>query len=867
MDSHETQSPPDYLLKFFRWYCHPDFQEEIEGDLLERYRRYLKDNELKKANRLFFKDVLSLFRPAIIRPLSLPINTHTAMIRHNLLISFRSFARSKTTFFINLIGLSTSLACVLLIFFWVNDELHTDTFHEKDDQLYQVMLNRKTPSGINTRTNTPIPLAESMILSFPEVEYAVNLSAPGESPNGILSYQENQLETKGRFADQNFFEIFSFEVLAGNKKNMLAGSNGIVLSEKTVLNLFQSTDDVLGKTINLERFGNKQAFVLTGIFKDLPSTSTLQFDFLIGMKYFLENDEWAGKWSSTYANTYLLLAKGTNLDLFNDKIKTHLWQKQDNAKKNTIFAQKYSERYLFGTYEAGKIAGGRIEYVRLFSIIAFFILLIACINFVNLSTAQASKKMKEIGVKKTMGARRSTLISQYLSESILLTLISLVVAIILILVLLPQFNQITGKALTFDLKFGEWLILFLIIIVTGLLAGYYPALYLSAFNPLAVLKGKLEKHWGELWLRKGLVVFQFTLSVIFIFGVLVINRQIEYTQEKNLGYDKENLIHFRMQGRFRDYTETFMSEIKNLPGVLNATNLFGGSIVANTNAGSGFEWDSPSSDPEQRFPRLQVGYDFIETLDIDLLEGRSFSESYGDETNKLMINKSAAKLIGGENVVGKLIMDGDVEKEIIGIVDDFHISSFRQEIRPCFMRFAPGNNVIVRLRADNESAVIKELEGLYKEFHPAHAFEFQFINEEYQALYEAENKVAKLALYFTILAIVISCLGLFGLAAFTTAQRRREISIRKVLGATVTQLVSLLSTDFVRMVIVAILIGLPVSYFMAKQWLQSFAYRIELNFWYFAGAAIIVLVISCLTVSSQTLKVATVNPANSLKEN
>ncbi len=868
MNAPRDTRPPRWMLNFFRWYCNRDFQEDIEGDLIERYQRSLNVNGKKKAYWHFLRDVLSLFRPGIIQPLLTIHNPifHLIMFRHNLLITYRSFLRNKVSFFINLTGLSTGLTCILLIFLWVNDELKIDTFHEKDDQLYQVMHNDESPSEIVTGENTPVLLGNSLLNTIPEIEQTACLSALEESPSGILSNEENKIEVKGRYASQSFFEVFSFNLLEGDKKSVLEENTNIVISETTALNLFPSIRDAIGKTIVLNRRGRKFTFIVTGIVEDLPTYSTVQFDFLISMNVLLNTDEWASKWSSTYANTYLILEEGTDIDLFNKKIENFLEHKYENGEVNTLFVQKYSERYLFGEYEMGKVTGGRIEYVRLFSIIGIIILLIACINFMNLSTAQASKKMKEIGVKKAIGAQRQSLIIQFLGESMLITLLSLLVAGILVALLLPQFNFITGKVLSFTFRLNEWIVLFCLVIVTGLTAGSYPALYLSSFKPLTILKGKMKVHGGEIWLRRGLVIFQFSLTVIFIFGVLVINKQIEYTQQKHLGYNKENVIHFQMKGNSRDFSDAFMSELKNLPGVINTTNLNGGSIVANSNSGSGFTWDGPTSNPDENYPRLQVGYDFFETLDIKVLSGRSFSSVYGDESSKLMINEAAVKLIGIENIVGKTIRDGNRVKEIIGVVENFHIHSLHEELRPTFIRFVPGANVMVRIQTGNESMTLKQLETLYKKFHPLYAFNFTFIDEEYQSLYVAERRVAALSMYFTGLAIIISCLGLFGLATFTAEQRKKEISIRKVLGASSTQLVQLLSAGFTNMVILAIVIGLSTSYFLAEHWLQGFAYKIDLQFWYFAGVSILVLFISWMTVSIQTLKVARVNPVKNLKE-
>jgi ABC-type antimicrobial peptide transport system permease subunit len=473
------------------------------------------------------------------------------MFRFQLLFILRNFKKHRSSFAINLIGLSSGLVCVLMIYLWAQDELKMDKFHEKDPLLYQVMENSKDGGGINTSENTPGPLAEALAKEMPEVEYAVNVPEDMDD-NVILSVGDKNIKANGDYASKDFFKVFSFPLLEGDQNKILRDKNSIAISESLAKKIFNTTQNLIGKTIE---FQHEKEFMISGVFKDVPFHSTFRFDYLLPYESFVEKNQWALKWGSHNPNTFLLLKEGTDVANFNKKIEDFL-RKKDQYSDVSLFVRPYSDGYLYGKYENGVQAGGRIEYVELFSLIAVFILLIACINFMNLSTAKASRRLKEVGIKKAVGAGRDSLIIQYMGESLLLTFLSLFVAVVLVFFLLPYFNEITGKSLTLQIEPYFIITLLLIALITGIISGSYPALYLSGFNPIAVLKGKLETSVGELLVRKGLVVFQFTLSVIFIFAVVVVYKQIEFIQNKNLGYSKDNVIYFKNEGKIAEKPET-----------------------------------------------------------------------------------------------------------------------------------------------------------------------------------------------------------------------------------------------------------------------------------------------------------------------
>lgn len=856
--------PPQKALDFLRWFCRKDYIEEVEGDLTELFEKEHNSSPVKAQLR-FIWSVFRYFRPQFIKSFKpdSPLNS-MVMFRHNLMLSYRKSMRYKSTFLINLVGLSIGLASSIMILLWVNYELSVDKFHEKDEQLYQIIRNVSHPDGIKTYGNSPALLANVLASEMPEIEYAVTVNSDEIRPRGILSNKDTRIQTHGLYASSDFFRIFSYPLIQGNSETALVDKNAIVISDKLAIKLFGGLENVIGKILEGNRDLLNETFVISGIFESPPLNSTKQFDFVINYETVLKHFAWNNEWTADEAKTYFTLKKSTNVAHFNTKIQ-NLLKSKANRLNNSLFAQQYSQKYLYGKYENGIPVAGRMIYIRLFSIVALFILAIACINFMNLSTAQASRKMKEIGVKKAIGADRKALISQFLLEATFITSLSMLFAFLLVELLLPQFNEIIGKTLSITYDTNLIFTILGITLILGILAGSYPAFYLSGFNPVTVLKGKLNRSLGEQWIRKGFVITQFTISVIFITSFLVIHKQIEFVQTKDLGYNRENVIHFQIRGT--QNRETLLQTLKNIPGVINTTNIFGGSSIVNMRgAGRGFSWDGKTPDQDIVFLRPHIGYDFVETLGIELIEGRTFSREYGDESSKLIINKAAAEMIGLDNIVGQAIMDGDIEKEIIGVVKNFNIKSLHEEMRPTIMRFSPnGRDIMIKIGSENEREIITKIENVYNQFSPEYPFTFTFIDDDYQAQYIFEERIAVLSRYFTSIAIIISCLGLFGLAAFTVEKRLKEMGIRKVLGASDLNIVRLLSGDFTKLVLVAITIALPLGYLLSSMWLESFAYRIDLEWWIFVSSGIGAMLITWLTIGLQTIKAAGVEPVRYLK--
>ncbi|HYF68927.1 MAG TPA: FtsX-like permease family protein [Ohtaekwangia sp.] len=783
------------------------------------------------------------------------------MLRHNFILIYRNIKRFKTTFFINLIGLSTGLACTLLIYLWVNDELQVDTFHSHDDQLFQIMVNHNQSSGIVTGETTQVLLGSVLAEEMPEIKYAVGSS---EESEGILSVIDKHVNARGKFVGRDYFTIFSYPLIHGESDQVLSDKKSIVLSEELAIKLFKSTENALGKTVEWELQQGQNQGVVTGVFKNVGTNSSQQFDFLLTYEMFKDVLGRYVNWGSYNAINYLMLGKDTDIKAFNEKISDFLVEKNQDL---TLFVKPYSEKYLYGKYENGKQSGGRIEYINLFSIIAICLLFIACINFMNLSTAKATRRVKEIGIKKAIGARRWTLIFQYLGESLFMSFLSLMLAIFIVDLLLPQFNLITGKRVVLTFQTDMVLFFLGVAVVTGIIAGSYPAIFLSGFSPAAVLKGKLNSSMRELLARKGLVIIQFTCSIIFIISVIVIYEQVEFIQNKHLGYQKENILYFKMDERIAGHLETMLTEIKSISGVKNASSL-AHNLTGSWGATWGASWEGKDPESTISFEKFYVYYDLIETLGIEMKSGRTFSRAVASDTASVIINETGLEAMELKDPIGKIFKLGQRNMEIIGIAKDFHFESLHEEVKPLFIQVLPKvtDKIMIRIEAGREKEVIQKLQTLYQSVNAGFPFHYEFLDSDYQRQYAAEERVSLLSRYFAGLAIIISCLGLFGLALFNVERRQKEIGIRKALGSTEIEIVRLLSSDFTKMVLIAIAIALPLSYVLMRSWLDSFAFRTEMQWWYFLSAGLMALLIAWITVGLQTVKAAKINPSVCLKD-
>lgn len=791
------------------------------------------------------------------------------MLKSSLRIIWRNLKKDRQFTFLNLLGLSVGLACTLLIGLWVFDELHVDKYNEKDDRLYQVMANFKTAGGINTSTNTAGILAPALKKELPEVESAVTVfEASWFSYKGAVKVGDRQLKADGQYVSRDYFDVFTCPWLAGDRNKLFADKHSVAVSDVMAGKLFGGTTAAIGKTIKWDQNEFSGDFVIVGVYRDNPPNATQRFDLIFNFDLALEKRDGLQKWYNSDPSTYVVVKKGTDIGSLNAKVQSFL-QGRTKGELATLFLVKFSDRYLHDHYENGAAAGGRIVYVRLFSLVAIFILLIACINFMNLSTARAAYRAKEVGIKKVVGAGRGSLVLQYLGESVTMSIIAVVLALVMVRLFLPVFNGITGKSLHISADPGMLMTVIGVAVFTGLLAGSYPAFYLSSFAPVTVLKGKLRTSLSELWTRKGLVVFQFTLSVIFIAAVLIVYRQVSYIQSKDLGYNRDHVLHFEFHPAVDSTMErtglSFLHEVSAIPGVVSSSSYYH-TLTGDHGAISDFQWPGrPAGGEKIEFANLEVGYHFLETAGIGLKEGRYVSSDVR-ANDEIIFNEAAIRAMGLKDPVGKTIRFWGHDRQIVGVAKDFNFESLYQNVKPCFFWVHPfAGNVMVRVRAGSERATIEAIKALYARFSPGMAFESRWLDQDYQALYTAEQNIGILSRYFAGLAVLISCLGLFGLAAFTAQRRKKELGIRKVVGASVLQLAYLLSREFVSLVLLAIAIAFPLVYLGMHKWLDSFAYRTTINADVFLLTGLSALLITLLTIGYQALKAASMNPVQSLR--
>lgn len=854
-----SKSPPIWPIRFFRWFCHPEYVEDIEGDLLERFEKRINEN--KAAKWLLTLDVLRLFRPGIIRNFegSVKLNYY-GMLKHNLLITFRNFSRYKSSFLINLVGLSTGLAAVLLIYLWVSDELSVDKFHTKSDRLYQVMRNRNDSESINTWNGMPTGIAPALKAEFPEIEYAIGATDRGWGLDFTLEANEKKMVKIGRFVGKDFFNMFSYNLVSGTADEVLNNKASIVISESLATSLFGTTDAV-GKAIEWSVIDNRLSAIVTGVYKEPVSYGTDRFDLLVPFDVYKEAN--GDDLINPSSVAYVLLNEGQTEESVNAKIKDFLIDRVADSNVE-LFLQKYTDQYLYGDFENGVQSGGRIEYVRLFSLIALFTLCIACINFMNLSTARASRRMKEVGVKKTFGVSRKSLAAQYLGEAITIAFLSCLLGFLLVALFLPDFNRLTDKSMVLSLDLNLITAGLTITLVTGLIAGSYPALYLSSFKPVAVLKGKMMELKGESWTRKGLVIFQFSISIILILSVYVVYRQVDYVQNKDLGYDNSRLVRFTNTSKIAQNLDVFLQEVKAIPGVQNASAMINSAY--NPPGSLNFSWPG-SEGANTNLNRYLVHYDFIETFNLEVVDGQSLSRNFAKP--QIVLNEQAVKHMGLTEPVGSKAKLWGQDVTIVGVVKDFHFQSMYQPIGPMFFHMLPPDYmayIVVRLDNSSMDSSMDRIEDFYKEYNDTSSFEYRLFSNDYNSLYRSERRVSSLSKYFAGVAIIISCLGLFGLASFTAERRMKEVGIRKILGSSMANIIQLLVREFSRLLVSAIVIGLSVGFFITKSWLDDFAFRIELEWWFFVSVGLITIAIAWLSIGWQVIKVARVNPAQCLRD-
>lgn len=786
------------------------------------------------------------------------------MLKNYLVVALRNLFRHKIYSAINLLGLAVGMTCSVLIFLWVLDELSYDRFHKNAGRIFRVVENQYSGGGQVFQTaSTPAPLAAQLKSEFPEIEQVCRINfVYGKTLFGLgkqLYYEE-----EGLYVDNSFFEVFSFQLVRGDPKKALIQPNSIVITEELARKYF-AYDNPLGKTIKLK---DNKLVQITGVIKKNPPQSVIRFNFLLPTEFQENYESNLDNWGNNWLRTYLLLSKNAQIDEVNAKIKNVIKKNNPDAIVE-IYLQALKDVYLRTTFNN---TPGRIQYVYILSIIATLILLIACINFMNLSTARSIRRAKEVGLRKVIGARQGQLVRQFLGESLLLSMIALVFALLLIDVLLPFFNQLTEKKIHFSLLDKQEISLILVVVAfTGIFSGTYPAFFLSAYKPVKVLKGNYQNSRGGVRLRKALVIFQFSLSIILMISTAIVYKQLNFIKNKDLGYQPENLVWMPLRGNFASSYAMAKGELMKIPGV-EVVSAASQLITGFGNSTWDVSWQGKPSKVRTLTVVTMTDFDYIETLKLKMKSGRTFSRNFSTDTSTFIVNEAFVRATRLKKPVGEQLKFWDLEGKIVGVVKDFHYQSVHQPIEPVILACKPTENwlntVILRINQQNTATVLAEAEKVWKKFNPSYPFEYHFIADDFESMYKAEKRLSAIFLYFALLAIFISCLGLFGLVTFATEQKTKEIGIRKVMGASVSSLIRLVSIDFLRLVLFSNLIAIPVSYWMMYNWLQDFAYRIHLagNWFIFVLASLLALLIAILTVGLKAYNAALVNPVEILRD-
>lgn len=790
------------------------------------------------------------------------------MLKNYFKIATRNLYKNKLFTSVNVFGLAFGFTCSILMLFWVWDEMAYDRFHTNEENIYQIFGEYNTASESIVTQYAPSSIAEPILDRLPEVSKIGRVFPYSEV---VFSTDQGEFSEKGIYADPSILSIFNFPLREGKLKNILSGANSVVISSKLAEKYFPG-QSALGKYIDIV-YKEKVSYVITGVLEEIPVQSSLQFDYVISYQSF--EDEHRPWWKATNeysfnnfnVNVYAELVPDANILEFNNKLNTFISDYTEEQSDNSMFAYPFTEVYLHSDFSEGRTPTGKIQYVRLISIIAIIVFLIACINFINLSTAMAGKRAKEVGLRKVVGAKKPQIIVQFLVESILIAMVSMTIAVMFVEMLLPLFNFITQKQIVAPINSPLFVLLILgVSIGTGVLAGSYPAFVLSAFEPSKTLKNSNSSSVGLSGMRKALVVTQFTLAMVFMVYTLLVYNQISFIQDKDLGIRKDNIVRHELKS-IRGKTESYKAELLTIQGV-QSVSFTEQSPYNISNANLGVSWQGKPDDAEIFINVLQASDDFVETFGLKLLEGKPFPENYTIDNEKhFIINEAAAKAMMLDDPIGAELVVWGKQGKVAGMVKDYHHRSLDQSIEPLVVIYIPEEtwSAYISLNTDNTTEALNNIQAVYSKFENDYPFDYYFVDEQYKTTYKDVITVGKLSYMFSIAAILISCLGLFGLSAFITEQRTKETGIRKVLGASDLSLLYLFSREFTKLVLISFAIASPIAWIYSKQWLSDYAYHVEIGLLPFFIAGASTLIIALLTVGYNTMRAANANPVDSLK--
>ncbi|WP_259068598.1 ABC transporter permease [Mucilaginibacter sp. X4EP1] len=788
------------------------------------------------------------------------------MLQNFFKTAIRSLNKNKAYSFLNIFGLAVGIACASLIFLWVEDEVHYDAVNLKKDQLYLVEENQQYDTYVFTESSTPGGMGVAMKEELPGV---ANTCRSNEGTTSLLFAKgDRSFFAAGKYVETSLFSMFTLPFVQGNAASAFSQLRSLVITEKTAKKFFGNTKNVIGQTIKVD---NKQDYVVTGVLKDIPANSSLQFEWLMPFKIYWDQSPWLKSWGNQSLNTYVELKPGANVETVNKQLYNYI-QKRVPTALGHAFLFGMNDWHLYDDFKDGKITGGgQIEYVRLFTVIAWIILFIACINFMNLATARSEKRAREVGVRKVLGAGKKSLIAQFIGESIFTSFISAVIAVLIVSIALQPFNTLVQKQLVIGLNNPyHLLVLLLITIVCGLIAGSYPSLYLSSFNPVSVLKGLKLKDSMASFIRKGLVVLQFTASIVLIISTVIVFQQIQHIKSRRLGFDKDNLIEMDLQGQMSAKFYPIKQDLLNTGFIQNVA-LADHAIIYGGNNTSGLTWAGKPPGSKVLISQRYVTPEFMATSGLKIIEGRNLTVTDTGKPIRMVITQTMAKLMGSGSTIGKTVHgEGDTTTAtVVGVVNDYVYGDMYGKPDPVmFFSTAPKEATVMYVRikpTDNTEKVLAAIQGVMKKDNPAYPFDYRFVDDQFNHMFLSEMLVSKLSRVFAALAIIISCLGLFGLAAYTAERRTKEIGIRKVLGASVASVTTLLSKDFLILVIISCALAFPLAYWKMFTWLKGYQYHIEMQWWVFAAAGITAVIIALITIGFQSIKAALANPVASLR--
>lgn len=861
-----TPSPPKLSSRFLKWFCHPDLVEDVEGDLSELFAERYHEGKLK-AKLLFSLDILLLLRPGIIRNIE-PFNKkiNYAMLSNYVKIARRNAMLYKGYTLLNLLGLITGITSSLLILLWINDEVRVNKFHTNGEQIYQLFRNMNQSDGnVITTESIPKPAADLMRAEYTEVDQIAQLSWPMEL---TLGKDEKKSNEEGRFATPEFLDVFTFPLIIGDKATGLGEMNNIIISKRLAEKYFGEEwgNQALGKTLLLD---DKDERIVTGVFENIGTNSTLNFDWIMPAEQFFTNNDWVDDWGNGSFSIFFTVDNQQKANMVADRIVSEINEHTvgaGNAGDETLIIHKFTDTYLYSNFDNGVVSGGRIEYVRIMTIVGFLILMIACINFMNLTTARADRRSKEVGLRKALGAQKNSIRVQFFVEALIFATIAVILSVLIAVLILPFFNQLVDKNLFFDFtQLKTWSIIFGLIAGVGLISGSYPAFVLPAFNIIRSLKGGTNNTRGTSFVRKGLVVFQFAISILLIIGTTIIYQQLQYVLNKDIGLDKENLLDVQIESDSVQQIDAYKIELMKISQV-KSVSATSGNPVSYGRSTSSANWEGKDPTAGYELNIILSDKDFIPTMGMKMASGRSFSEGYTDSTN-FLINEVAAELMGFDNAIGKSLSFWGINGQIIGVVKNFHMDNLHESIAPVIIScvdYSRSSNVMIRIQGDVSEA-IEQVESVTNELYPEMSFQYRFADELLEKSYASEMTANKLVNIFALMSIIISCLGLFGLSAFTAEQRSKEVGVRKVLGSSVLEIILLLTKDYGKLIFIAFLVATPFGYYLMQDWLSNFEFRMIIQPQIFVYAGLISLLIGAITVSFKSYQAAVVSPVESLK--